>query len=130
METTVMLAQILGWYLLIVGVAVLMNPRHIMLAVVALVHERFAQLLVGFIALLVGLIVVTLHNDWSTLPATLVTLLAGWAAIVKGIFYLCAPEKKISKLVHMFTERKWYVIDGAIAILLGLYLLNFVYGWM
>lgn len=130
METTVMLAQILGWYLLIVGIAVLMNPRHIMLAVVALVRDRFSQLLVGLIALLIGLIVVTVHNDWSTLPATVVTLLAGWAGIVKGIFYLCAPQKQLEKLVHMFTERKWYVVDGVIAILLGLYLINYVYGWM
>lgn len=130
METTHMLAQILGWYLLIVGIAVLLNPRHIMLAVVALTRERFAQLLVGLIALLIGLIVVTVHNDWSTLPATVVTLLAGWAGIVKGIFYLCAPQKSIEKFVHMFTERKWYVVDGVIAVVLGLYLLNYVYGWM
>lgn len=128
MTLTMVLAQIIGAYLLIAGMAVLANRRHIMLAVVAIARERFAQLVAGILALLVGLVIVTIHNDWSSMSAAIITTI-GWLGILKGIFYLFVPEAHIGKVVASLTDRKWYAIDGALAIALGLYLLNAVHGW-
>ncbi len=128
MTLTILLAQVFGLYAIIVGLAVLANRRHIMLGVAALVEERFAQLIAGILALLLGSFLVNIHNDWSTLPAALVSFF-GWAALVKGILYLLLPEASLGKLVRKLNQRRWYMIDGIVVVLYGLYLAGFGYGW-
>lgn len=128
MELTVFLSKVFGLYMLLAGIAVMFNRRHIMAGVVALAKERFAQLIAGTIALFMGLILVNLHNDWSTLPASLVSLI-GWLAVLKGLVYLFLPEAKITKLMHALTERSWYTVDGVVAIVVGLYLAGFGFAW-
>ncbi|MBY0110904.1 hypothetical protein K2Y00_02785 [Patescibacteria group bacterium] len=128
MELTVFLAKVFGLYMLIAGIAVLFNRRHIMAGVMAIAKERFAQIIAGTVALFFGLILVNLHNDWSTLPASLVSLV-GWFGVAKGVFYLFLPEGKITKLMHMLTDRNWYTVDGVVAIVIGVYLAGFGYGW-
>lgn len=127
MELTLFLSKVIGVYLLVMGIAVLVNRRHIMLAVVSLAKERVAQLIAGVVALLFGLILVNVHNDWSTLPASIISFV-GWAGVVKGALYLLLPEAKLAKIVQMFSDRSWYMADGIIAILVGLYLANYGYG--
>jgi len=128
MELTIFLSKVFGLYMLIAGIAVLFNRRHIMAGVIAIAKERFAQLVAGTIALFMGLLIVNLHNEWSTLPASLVSLV-GWLGVLKGAIYLFLPEAKLTKLMHALTERSWYTIDGVIAIVVGLYLAGFGYGW-
>lgn len=128
MELTVFLAKVFGLYMLVAGIAVLFNRRHFVAGVLAIAKERFAQIIAGTVALFFGLIFVNLHNDWSTLPASLVSLV-GWLGVAKGVVYLFLPEAKINKLMHVFTERNWYTVDGVVAIVIGLYLAGFGYGW-
>lgn len=127
MLLTLLFARILGVYMILGGIAVLVDRRRLMLAIVALTKERFAQLMAGIFALFVGLIIVNLHNVWSTLPAAIVSLI-GWLALVKGILYLVLPEKRMEKMMTMFMDRKWYALDGGLVLLLGLYLAGYGYG--
>ena len=128
MELTIFLSKVIGLYMLIAGIGVLVNRRHIMLAVVGIVQERAAQLIGGVMALFIGLVIVNLHNDWSTTPAALVSLI-GWIGIAKGLVYFFLPEAKLVKLMKALTDRSWYVFDGLVAAALGLYLAGFGYGW-
>ncbi len=128
MLLTILLAKVIGLYMLIAGLALFMNRRHMMLAIVAIAKERAAQLIGGLVALIFGLFIVNMHNDWSTLPASIITFI-GWAGVVKGIFYLFVPEAKLTKVMHALADRKWFVIDGVVAILVGLYLAGFGFGW-
>ncbi len=128
MTLTILLAQVFGTYAIIAGLAVLANRRHIMLGVAALVEERYAQLVAGMLTLLLGSFLVNIHNDWTTLPAALVSLF-GWISLVKGILYLLLPEASLNKLIRKVNQRKWYVVDGIIVVLYGLYLAGFGYGW-
>lgn len=128
MTLTILLAQVFGIYAIITGLAVLANRRHIMLGVAALVEERFAQLVAGMLTLLLGAFLVNIHNDWSTLPAAFVSFF-GWAALVKGILYLLLPEASLNKLIKKVNQRRWYMIDGIIVLLYGVYLAGFGYGW-
>ncbi len=128
MTLTILLAQVFGIYAIIIGLAVLANRRHIMLGVAALVEERFAQLIAGMLTLLLGSFLVNIHNDWSTLPAAFVSLF-GWVALVKAIFYLLLPEVSLNKLIRKINQRKWYMVDGVVVLLYGLYLAGFGYGW-
>ncbi|MGB4076549.1 MAG: hypothetical protein WBK28_02495 [Minisyncoccia bacterium] len=128
MELTIFFAKVLGLYMLIAGLAIFINKRHIMGAIVGLMHERAAQLIGGLIALILGLVVVNLHNEWSTLPAALISLI-GWVGVLKGIAYLFLPEAMLAKLMKSLTERSWYLADGIVAVILGLYLSGFGFGW-
>jgi uncharacterized membrane protein HdeD (DUF308 family) len=128
MLLTILFAKVLGLYMLIAGIAVLLRRRDILLAVGAFVEDKSARLITGLLTLLIGLFVVNLHNDWSTLPASLVTLF-GWIAIIKGVAYLMLKEATLDKLVKYFYNRKWFVVDGILAVLLGLYLAGFGFGW-
>lgn len=128
MLLTTLLAKIFGLYMLIAGLAILMNRKHMVLAVIAIAKERSSQLIGGLVALLLGLFIVNIHNDWSVLPASLVSLV-GWASVIKGLAYLFLPEATLTKYMHLLAERKWYLIDGLAAVLIGLYLAGFGFGW-
>ena len=80
----------------------------------------------GVFAIFFGLIVVNLHNVWTTLPASLVSL-TGWLALLKGILYLVLPEAQMEKMMKMFMDRKWYLIDGILVLLVGAYLAGYGY---
>lgn len=127
MELTLFLSKVFGLYMLIAGIAILLRRRHLMLAIAALVEDRYAQVLTGVISLLFGLLLVNVHNDWSTLPAGIISFL-GWAGIVKGGVYLFLPEVKLQKLVRTLTNRTWYMVDGLIAVVAGLYLAGIGFG--
>lgn len=128
MELTVLLSKIFGVYMIIAGIAVFFNRRHLMVGIIAMAKERFAQLVAGILAVLMGLILVNIHNVWSTAPAAVVSLI-GWIALLKGLLYLFLPEAQLAKLVKGLTERAWYTVDGVLALLVGLYLAGFGYGW-
>ncbi len=127
MDLTILLSKIFGLYMLIAGIAIFMNRKHVMLAVVAIFKERFAQLLAGILSLLLGLLLINIHNDWSTAPAILISLL-GWMVVVKGLVYLFMPESKLTKLMHFLSEREWYTVDAILAVVLGAYLAGYGYG--
>jgi uncharacterized membrane protein HdeD (DUF308 family) len=128
MLLTILLAKVLGLYMLIAGIAVLLRKREFLLAIGAFVEDKSTRLIAALFTLLVGLFLVNLHNDWSTLPSSLITLF-GWIATIKGIAYLVLKETTLEKLVKYFYNRKWFLIDGIISVLLGLYLAGFGYGW-
>jgi len=127
MLLTVFLAKVIGVYLLVGGAAVLADRRRIMLAIVALSKERFAQLIAGVLALITGLALVNLHNVWTTLPAALVSLV-GWLALLKGVVYLLLPEASMEKLMKAFMDRTWYLLDGVLVLIVGAYLTGFGFG--
>lgn len=129
MEVTIFLAKVFGLYMTIMGVAILFRRKHVMLAIFALAKDRFAQLIAGTVALLVGLFLVNLHNAWYSYPAAIVSLI-GWASVLKGVFYLFLPEAHLSKVLHVLSERSWYLIDGILVLLVGLYLANYGFNWM
>ncbi len=129
MELTVLLSKIFGVYMVIAGIAVFFNRRHLMAGIIAMAKERFAQLVAGMLALLMGLLIVNIHNDWSSMPASLISLI-GWIGLLKGLLYIFLPEAQLAKLMKGFTERAWYTVDGILALLIGLYLAGYGYGWL
>lgn len=128
MEPTVLLAKIFGVYLIIVAIAVFINRKALMVGVMGMFKERFAQLMTGILAVLGGLFLINIHNDWSSLPSTVVSLI-GWLTFIKGLFLLFLPERHLAEVAKMFKERVWYTIDGVLALALGLYLTGFGYGF-
>lgn len=128
MELTILLAKVLGMYMLIGGIAVIVRKRFIMSALSAIVVDKGERLMISVIDVLIGLLIINTHDDWSSLTAGLITFI-GWAALAKGLVGLFMKDSTLEKFVDMFRKKNLYMYDGAIAIVLGLYLANAGFGW-
>lgn len=129
MEITILLAKVIGLYMLIGGVAVIVRKRFIMAAAAALVEDKGTRLILSIIDVLVGLLIINVHDDWSTLTAGIITLI-GWAALAKGLAGIFLKDSSLEKFMGWFRRKNLYMYDGAIAIVLGLYLANAGFGWL
>ena len=71
----------------------------------------------GMLSLLVGSIIVALHNVWSGMPM-LVTLI-GWAQVVKGFMSLVFPSYGMKGLMRVSMDRAWeFQAAGAVFLVL------------
>lgn len=128
MDITLLLAKVFGLYMIIAGTAIFLNRKHMMVAVSAIFEEKFAQLVAGIVSLLLGLLLVNVQHDWSSVPAALVTLV-GWSVLAKGMMYLFLPEAKLAKLIAVVKGRSWFKIEATVAVIIGLYLAAFGFEW-
>jgi hypothetical protein len=90
MQTSILLAKIIGPILLVVGIGILMNLDHYRSLVAEFAASPFQLYLSGIMALTLGALVVAFHNVWEWGWPLIITLL-GWASVVKGIVRICAP---------------------------------------
>jgi hypothetical protein len=128
MMLTVLLAKVIGSYMLIGGVALLIRKRFFMSAFSSLIEDKGQRFLLSAIDILFGLFIINLHQDWSTLPAGIVTLV-GWSAFLKGVISVFAKDSSLEKFAKHFKEKKWYFPEAIVVIVVGVYLIAFGFGW-
>ncbi|MCZ6860678.1 MAG: hypothetical protein O7I42_10445, partial [Alphaproteobacteria bacterium] len=85
MELSIFLSKVLGLYLLLVCTAVLLNRRHFPRLIKEFSESLAVVVLSGFIALVLGLLIVVSHNVWSADWRVIITIL-GWFTLAKGVF--------------------------------------------
>lgn len=119
MDLSIFLAKVMGLYLVIGGVATLINYKTFRDAVKDFAKSRIIPLLSGVLALMIGLLLVVSHNVWEGGWPVIITVI-GWLAVLEGILYLVFPGalKWIAKKI----TSTWYVVFGVVYILLGAYL--------
>ena len=127
MILTLFLARVFGVYLLIAAAMIFANRTALMLGVEAMFKERFAQLMAAMVSILGGLVLVNLHQDWTSLASSIISVI-GWLIFAKGLLYAFLPHAKLAALTKVMTERMWYTMDGILALAFGLYLTGFSYG--
>jgi len=121
MDISVIIAQVLGIFFAVVGIAMVVSSKATGSAIEESVEHKGMLFMWGFLALLIGAVVVALNNLWTTGLPLLVTVL-GWLAIVKGAFILLAPGAAAS-LYRKFSKGGMIVFCGVVAFVLGLVLL-------
>ena len=89
-------------------------------------HDHLLIYVAGMVALTSGLTIIALHNKWEC-NWTLIITLFGWVATIGGTVRVVAPQ-----LVERIGERiiahpNFFIIDGWIAVLLGVLLSYFAY---
>lgn len=125
---TIVLAKIIGWYLLLIGFIFLIRRKTMMSVVSDLIKNRPLVYIVCILELVAGLSLVSVHNLWST-GLEMVVSLVGWLMLFEALFYLLMPYRRIEKVVRQFNRPTWYISSGVIAIIFGAYLVNFAFGW-
>lgn len=123
METSLFLAKFWGWYLIIFFAILSFKPSRIKEIMNFAKDQKFA-ILASFLAIIVGLINILLHNIWEANWTLIITLL-GWIALTKGLVIFVFPQKFIQKLE--FFNIKLIQVVYILLFLCGLYLLNMGY---
>lgn len=91
METTVILAKFWGFYLLIFFLVLVFNPKRIREIFGYLKDQKFV-LITAFVAIVIGILNILLHNVWVSDWRLIITLL-GWASLCIGITLFTFPNK-------------------------------------
>jgi len=120
MDIAIFLAKFWGWYLIIFFFILSYNPTRIKQIFKYLKNQRFT-VLVAFIAIMIGLINILLHNVWD-LSWRLVITLIGWIALGKGLVLFILPVHA-SRWIDYANVRLVQVVY-VLLFILGLYLLN------
>ena len=119
---TIYLGRLIGLFLLIAALSMLLDRDSIIEMVTALIDDRALLLIVGLIALGVGLALVLGHNVWSAGLFPLVVTLFGWSQLLRGLLLLLLPaETQIAFFQLMRFEDFFYVYAG-IPLVIGAYL--------
>lgn len=85
--------------------------------------------MISAIELLVALFLVMMHNEWSSIPAVIITLF-GWMALMESIVYLALPNRVVEPLIADFNIPMLYVFGGVVALVLGVHLSTFGFGFI
>lgn len=123
MDISLFLAKFWGWYLLIFFFILSFNPDRIRQINSDLKDEKF-QILIAFIAIVVGLLNVLFHNVWEPNWRFIITLL-GWVSLFSGLGLFIFPTpttRKISVINVKLIQLTYFLL-----FLLGVFLLNIGY---
>jgi hypothetical protein len=124
MDVSLFLLKFWGWYCVIFFFVLSFNPKRIKQIVDDLQDQKFT-ILISFIAIVIGLINVLIHNVWEPNISLLVTLF-GWAALLKGILLFTFPKRMVKLIAFM--NIKFVQVLYVLLFFMGVFLLNEAYG--
>src|SRR3989344_3486023 len=127
MELTILLSKVFGIYLVVMGLTMFFRRDHFMFIVNTFPNERVLRFFVGIIMFIAGVFLILTHNDWSSFPSGLISLL-GWMMTLKALVYMNLSDRAIKKWVGLVNVPGRYIWGSIISVLLGVYLLNFSFG--
>jgi hypothetical protein len=121
------LAQIIGVYLVFIGLVLLTRYNELRHIVIEAFNNRVIIFVGGIFTLSVGLIIVLIHNTWEASPAVIITIL-GWLTVLKSLLYLFLPQRTLARLAQFINNRAIYVIGGILSLFVGTYLAAIGFG--
>jgi hypothetical protein len=119
---TIYLGRLIGLFLLIAALSMLLDRDSIIEMVTALIDDRALLLIVGLIALGVGLALVLGHNVWSAGLFPLVVTLFGWSQLLRGLLLLLLPAETQIAFFQLMRFEDYFYIYAGIPLVIGAYL--------
>lgn len=123
METSIVIAKIIGIIYLSFGVGILLNSTYYKQVIPKLLENTAYLIFGGFIAIIFGVLIIENHNYWVKNWTVLITII-GWIALIKGIILLAFPTV-ISKFKSFFNIPKIHPILSVFIIIFGLFFTYF-----
>lgn len=120
MDITTFLAQIWGPVLLAVGLGVFVSRNFYIKVYRDLEKDVLAVLTFGMVAMVFGIIQISVHNAWNTIPQIIVSLL-GWGTLLKGIVFVTAPGF-VDRAGDWQAKSNLVSFSGGLMLILGAYL--------
>ena len=123
MELSIFLAQLLGAYLLIVGVIVIIRQDAFRRVFATFARERALMMALALGELVAGLAIIIAHPIFTFDWRGLITLLGVWL-IVESIILMTIKVASVSRMMKRFNTPGWYTGGGFTAAVIGGYLLG------
>jgi hypothetical protein len=121
MDFSSIIAEILGIFFALVGISMVANNKATAAAIGESVQNKGIVWIWGFLAVLIGAVIVAFNNMWTFGLPLLITVL-GWLALIKGAFILIFPRAAAS-LYGKFNKSGMIVFCGVVVFILGMVLL-------
>jgi hypothetical protein len=121
---SIFLAKFWGWYLIIFFFVLSFNPKRIVQIVKDLEDQKFV-ILTSFLAIIIGLINILLHNIWESDWRFVITSI-GWISLISGLALFILPKQTVAWIV--FINVKFVQVLYILLFFVGLFLLNIAYG--
>ena len=118
---SVFLAQVIGTYLFLVSLAMLAHQHRFKKITTDLLGNPPLLTFTGLIGIILGLLIVCVHNAWVSDWPLLITLI-GWIVLLQGISRLLFPGT-YSKMVKELLNDTGYLIWSWFWLLIGIYLM-------
>jgi uncharacterized protein YjeT (DUF2065 family) len=118
---SIILAKILGLYFLAIGLAFIIYPNRLRKVYPQVMKDEGFLMLGGMFALLIGAVVVSIHNVWVLGWPIIITVL-GWWSLIKGFMLLVNPS--FIRFFSFIQNRSdtFYRVVSSIHLVIGLFL--------
>lgn len=127
MATSLLLAQVIGLYLLLEGLVVLTHRKFIVHIVADMGKNRALMSATGAMLTILGLLIVLDHNVWDTTWRVIPTIV-GWILLVKGVMIFFVPNVVLRHARTFARNRNMAVAAGIAAVTIGAYLVYVGFG--
>lgn len=119
---SIILAKILGLYFLAIGFAFILNPDRFKRIYIQTMKDENFLFLGAILALLIGALIISVHNKWVLGWPVIITVL-GWWSLIKGYALFIYPDS--IKYFSFIQNRSitFYRTVSLIYLLLGLFLI-------
>ncbi|MDO3695767.1 hypothetical protein QVZ41_13035 [Wenyingzhuangia sp. chi5] len=118
MNNSILIARVLMALYLIFGFGMLMNQTYYKQEINKLLLKPTFVLLSGFLAITCGVIIVSVHPNWSDDWTVMITLF-GWGILIKGAFFVIAP-KQTQKIKYTLSKSQSIAPITILLLVLGL----------
>ena len=122
MTITQVLALFIGLYCLGAGLGLVLDWKGFRTIMEELRDYSLTGFLTGVVTFTLGALIVTLHNDWSSLLSSIVSLM-GWGALIEGFLLLAIRRSFVALFSGFPITAKTMIPYGIFAILLGVFLI-------
>lgn len=121
METSILLAKLLGPTMLVMGLFVALRPERMRRIGREFLDSEALIFISGVITLPVGLAIVVTHNIWTADWRGLITLI-GWIFVLAGLARIALPDAMKSVGERMLEKPAMLALPGAAMAIIGAYL--------
>ena len=125
---SIFLARFFAAYFLIIGFFIILRRQWLVNAHEAMMENKGIVLFAGIFTLILGLLLVLFHYQFTADWRSVITVFA-WLTLIKGLFYLFLPERMIAFGRAFTANSNVYYITGIVmlgfAVFFGFHALPF-----
>ena len=124
MGISVFIAKILGLVYLTIGVGLMVNRQTFKQILEDFCKNTVLVFYGGALALVIGIMIVLIHNIWAANWTVIITII-GWAALIKGVWLIVFPNS-VHKFMQAYQKNeKLLVVHSTAALVFGIVLIYF-----
>jgi hypothetical protein len=121
MDISIFLAKALAIYFIVVSLSLLINGAKMRDILEDCLNDKTLLFILGILALIVGILMVLVHNIWVADWRVVITLLA-WASLLKGIARVVFIQRNQLVMKVFVENHSGYLILSIVTLLIGLFL--------